>query len=150
MWKLFCFECNFNQRKIMLWTQIWPSNVSTRWLSLLDFSIEFAHISLFIFADVKKMPLGKLSKSQIAKGFEALEEIEAALKKKAPKSQLTQLTSKFYTLIPHSFGRKIPPVIDSAETVRAKMDMLLVRIYIIFRKKDSKWMYIIWTFLIRT
>ena len=76
--------------------------------------------------DIKKMPLGKLSKGQIAKGFEALEEIEAALKKKAPKSQLSTLTSKFYTLIPHSFGRKVPPTIDSAETVRAKMDMLLV------------------------
>ena len=84
------------------------------------------------------MPLGKLSKSQIAKGFEALEEIEAALKKKAPKAQLTQLTSKFYTLIPHSFGRKIPPVIDSAETVRAKMDMLLVRIHIVFSNKKSQ------------
>ncbi|XP_072026279.1 LOW QUALITY PROTEIN: protein mono-ADP-ribosyltransferase PARP3-like [Amphiura filiformis] len=76
--------------------------------------------------DVKKMPLGKLSKGQIAKGFEALEEIEEALKKKKPKSHLAQLTSKFYTLIPHSFGRKIPPTIDSDETVRMKMDMLLV------------------------
>ena len=29
--------------------------------------------------DVKKMPLGKLSKTQIAKGFEALEEIQAVV-----------------------------------------------------------------------
>jgi len=29
--------------------------------------------------DVKKMPLGKLSKSQIAKGFEVLEELEMVL-----------------------------------------------------------------------
>ena len=39
-------------------------------------------LDLFIrcpLVDVKKMPLGKLSKTQIAKGFEALEEIQAAV-----------------------------------------------------------------------
>lgn len=76
--------------------------------------------------DVKKMPLGKLSKTQIAKGFECLEELEEALKKKKPKNTLNALSSKFYTLIPHDFGRRIPPTIDNAETLRQKMDMLLV------------------------
>ena len=37
-------------------------------------------LTLPILPDVKKMPLGKLSKQQIARGFEALEEVEAALK----------------------------------------------------------------------
>lgn len=76
--------------------------------------------------DVKKMPLGKLSKAQIAKGFEALEEIEVAIGNKKSKSILSSLSSKFYTIIPHSFGRKVPPVIDDAEKVQAKKDMLLV------------------------
>ena len=76
--------------------------------------------------DVKKMPLGKLSKSQIAKGFDCLEDLEGAINgnKKAP---LTALTSKFYTLIPHNFGRKVPPVINSLEIIRKKKDMLLVK-----------------------
>lgn len=34
-----------------------------------------------MFSDVKKMPLGKLSKLQIAKGLEALIDIEDAIKK---------------------------------------------------------------------
>lgn len=76
--------------------------------------------------DVKKMPLGKLSKSQIAKGFECLDDIEKALNAKKPKSTLTALSSTFYTLIPHDFGRRIPPTIDTLETLRSKMDMLLV------------------------
>ncbi|KAK3103750.1 hypothetical protein FSP39_021612 [Pinctada imbricata] len=76
--------------------------------------------------DVKKMPLGKLSKTQIAKGFECLEEIEEAVKAKKPKNTLAALSSKFYTLIPHDFGRKIPPVMNDLETVRQKYDMLLV------------------------
>ncbi|KAJ8301262.1 hypothetical protein KUTeg_020249 [Tegillarca granosa] len=76
--------------------------------------------------DVKKMPLGKLSKTQIAKGFECLDELEEALNKKKPKKTLMDLTSRFYTLIPHDFGRRVPPVIDNAETLREKMDMLLI------------------------
>ncbi len=75
--------------------------------------------------DVKKMPLGKLSKSQIAKGFEVLEEMEDVIKKKK-KGSLTELTSRFYTLIPHDFGRQRPPVIQDEEMIRKKMDMLLV------------------------
>lgn len=90
------------------------------------------------------MPLGKLSKAQIAKGFEvchyglgygkdklytyfqALEAIEAALKSSTAGSKLAELTSKFYTIIPHDFGRKVPPVIRDAETLQKKFDMLLV------------------------
>jgi len=73
------------------------------------------------------MPLGKLSKTQIAKGFEVLEEIENFMKtKKGPASKLTELSSRFYTLIPHDFGRHRPPTISTEEAVRKKMDMLLV------------------------
>ena len=78
------------------------------------------------FADVKKMPLGKLSKSQISKGFDVLEELEGAVKLNK-KKQLEELTSRFYTLIPHDFGRQKPPIINTLETVRKKKDMLLVR-----------------------
>jgi poly [ADP-ribose] polymerase len=40
--------------------------------------------------------------------------------------KLEALSSRFYTLIPHSFGRQRPPTISNEETVRKKMDMLLV------------------------
>lgn len=40
----------------------------------------FLNIMIFFyFPDVKKMPLGKLSKTQIAKGFECLEDIQAEI-----------------------------------------------------------------------
>ncbi|MBN3311950.1 PARP3 polymerase, partial [Atractosteus spatula] len=76
--------------------------------------------------DIKKMPLGKLSKVQIAKGFEVLEEMEEALKKKNKKALLEQLSSKFYTTIPHNFGRNRPPVIADMSTIEKKKEMLLV------------------------
>lgn len=76
--------------------------------------------------DVKKMPLGKLSKQQIAKGFEALEEIEESMKSAQGRNQLEEMSSKFYTCIPHNFGRMRPQVIDTPDLVQAKKDMLLV------------------------
>ncbi|MFT7801498.1 poly ADP-ribose polymerase 3 [Arapaima gigas] len=76
--------------------------------------------------DIKKMPLGKLSKMQIAKGFEVLEKLEEAVKKKSKKADLEALSSRFYTIIPHNFGRKKPPVIDTSEIVDQKKEMLLV------------------------
>ncbi|XP_062970245.1 protein mono-ADP-ribosyltransferase PARP3 isoform X1 [Cynocephalus volans] len=77
--------------------------------------------------DVKKMPLGKLSKQQIARGFEALEALEVALKAPTDGGQsLEELSSHFYTVIPHNFGRSRPPPINSPELLQAKKDMLLV------------------------
>lgn len=75
--------------------------------------------------DVKKMPLGKLSKTQIAKGFEVLEELEKAVDAKIH-PRMVSLSSQFYTVIPHNFGRKVPPVMNTLEAVRQKYEMLLV------------------------
>lgn len=80
-----------------------------------------------LFSDVKKMPLGKLSKAQIAKGFEVLEDLEKAVDARN-NAQIVSLSSKFYTVIPHDFGRKVPPIMNTLETIRKKYDMLLVRI----------------------
>lgn len=76
--------------------------------------------------DIKKMPLGKLSKMQIAKGFEVLEEIEAAMSQKKGNARLEELSSKFFTTIPHNFGRTRPPTINNKEIVDKKKEMLMV------------------------
>src|SRR5687768_14793157 len=75
--------------------------------------------------DVKKMPLGQLSKTQVEKGFEVLEELEEAIEKKKTKA-IEQVTSRFYTVIPHAFGRRVPPIIDTMELLQKKFDMLNV------------------------
>lgn len=59
--------------------------------------------------------------------LQALEAIEEALKAGAANSKLAELTSRFYTIIPHDFGRQVPPVIRDHETLQRKFDMLLVR-----------------------
>jgi poly [ADP-ribose] polymerase len=75
--------------------------------------------------DVKKMPLGKLSKSQIAKGFEILEELEAVMENKKTGSY-ADISSRFYTVVPHDFGRTRPKAIDTREALQLKYDMLAV------------------------
>ncbi|EDQ90293.1 uncharacterized protein MONBRDRAFT_16448 [Monosiga brevicollis MX1] len=76
--------------------------------------------------DTEKMPLGKISKAQIARGYGVLEELEAAINAKKSRAVLSEITSRFYTTIPHSFGRSVPPVIQTIEVVQAKKDMLTV------------------------
>jgi poly [ADP-ribose] polymerase len=75
--------------------------------------------------DVKKMPLGQLTKSQVQKGYEVLEELELAIDGKKAKP-INELSSRFYTLIPHAFGRRVPPPIDTSDLLQKKYEMLNV------------------------
>ena len=42
------------------------------------------------------------------------------------RSILAALTSKFYTIIPHNFGRNLPPIIVDKDMLQKKFDMLMV------------------------
>ena len=117
--------------------------------------------------DTAKMPLGKLSKAQIQKGFDILtsvcgehthsadgelnapeqrceapgplcslllrvdacyccSEIDDAIKGHKSSSKLNELSSRFYSLIPHDFGRRAPSAISSSEQLKNKQDLLNV------------------------
>lgn len=76
--------------------------------------------------DTKKMPLGNLSKKQVQRGYDVLVEIQDALDGNLTRNKLASLSSHFYTVIPHAFGRRVPPLIDTAEKLRIKLDMLNV------------------------
>jgi poly [ADP-ribose] polymerase 2/3/4 len=56
--------------------------------------------------DAKKMPLGKLAKTSIQKGYQILKEISEAIKAKKGSSVLNDLSSQFFSNIPHDFGFK--------------------------------------------
>jgi len=56
-----------------------------------------------------------------------LEELEEVLKaSKVDRKKLESLCNKFYSLIPHDFGFKKPPMIDDQEALQQKMDLLEV------------------------
>ena len=75
--------------------------------------------------DAKKMPLGKLSKETIKRGYEVLKQISDVLDKKE-KGDLTDLSSKFFTIIPHDFGFKHMSqfVINTREKLKEKLEMV--------------------------
>eukprot|EP01099_Mayorella_cantabrigiensis_P002446 TRINITY_DN2071_c0_g1_i1.p1 TRINITY_DN2071_c0_g1~~TRINITY_DN2071_c0_g1_i1.p1 ORF type:complete len:669 (+),score=180.31 TRINITY_DN2071_c0_g1_i1:1060-3066(+) len=79
--------------------------------------------------DLKKMPLGKLSKRHIQNGYEALKDIESVLAddsmdERKRKNELLSLTNKFYTLIPHDFGTGDLKLIDTKEALKDKMKLM--------------------------
>ncbi len=53
--------------------------------------------------DVKRLPLGQLSKGTVLEAYRYLREIEKVLNGKV-KGDLENLSAMFYTYIPHNFG----------------------------------------------
>jgi len=68
-------------------------------------------------------PLGKLSAAQIAKGQDVLTRIEAALDGGTP-MELMNLSSEYYTLIPHVFGMMVPPPINTNDLLEKEQELL--------------------------
>lgn len=87
-------------------------NTSTLHSSLKSFNI-----------DSEKLPLGKLSSTQIQKAMEVLKKIEEVIKF-AYDGDLNGLSSTFWSLIPYSHGRKKPPVISSLHDVKTYVEFL--------------------------
>ena len=54
--------------------------------------------------DVSRMPLGKLSKDNIMKGYKILQDLINEIKGKDNKKKIEELTNDFYSFIPHNFG----------------------------------------------
>lgn len=75
--------------------------------------------------DAKKLPLGKLSKSTIKAGYEILARIEAVIDK-TEDDDLMDLSSSFYTLIPHNFGYQnlVQFIIDTEDKLKERLETL--------------------------
>ena len=73
---------------------------------------------------MKKMPLGKLSKRQIQSAYSVLTELQAEVSGERNSSQILDASNRFYTLIPHDFGLRKPPLLDNEEIIRTKTMML--------------------------
>ncbi|XP_067420945.1 poly [ADP-ribose] polymerase 1 isoform X1 [Emydura macquarii macquarii] len=74
--------------------------------------------------DLQKMPLGKLSKRQIQSAYSILNDVQQAVSDGGSDSQILDLSNRFYTLIPHDFGMKKPPLLNNLEQIQAKVQML--------------------------
>ncbi|CAJ2507129.1 Uu.00g083150.m01.CDS01 [Anthostomella pinea] len=80
-----------------------------------------------------KLPLGKLGKASLQSGFEQLKELASLIKhpslakNKYDKDRgevIEEWTNKYYSTIPHAFGRNRPPLIDNDDLLRKEVAML--------------------------
>lgn len=83
--------------------------------------------------DVNKLPLGKLSKTTINQGFLALKAIGEILNDNslaqsrygcAVNAAYLDLTNRYYSVIPHAFGRNVPPVINSPQMLKKEVELI--------------------------
>ncbi|GMP87629.1 hypothetical protein CsSME_00039925 [Camellia sinensis var. sinensis] len=75
--------------------------------------------------NAEKLPLGKLSKSTILKGYDVLKRITDVIGQ-SDRKKLEQLSGEFYTVIPHDFGFKKMRdfVIDTPQKLKFKLEMV--------------------------
>ncbi|XP_073144779.1 poly [ADP-ribose] polymerase 2 isoform X2 [Henckelia pumila] len=75
--------------------------------------------------NAEKLPLGKLSKSTILKGYDVLKRIADVIGR-ADRKTLEQLSGEFYSVIPHDFGFKNMSlfIIDTPQKLKSKLEMV--------------------------
>ncbi|KAL5043795.1 hypothetical protein BDW71DRAFT_187388 [Aspergillus fruticulosus] len=83
--------------------------------------------------DANKLPLGKLSKRTLMTGYETLKELaELAAAPSLAVSKygmqlrpaMEQLSNRYFTTIPHVFGRNRPPVLDNQAYIKREIELL--------------------------
>ncbi|QBZ63443.1 hypothetical protein PoMZ_05124 [Pyricularia oryzae] len=84
--------------------------------------------------DANKLPLGKLSKQTISRGFQALKELSALLDDSSIAATLypdmtvqqaiEHLSNAYYSVIPHAFGRNRPPVIQESSLLKKEVELM--------------------------
>ncbi|CAF4279801.1 unnamed protein product, partial [Rotaria magnacalcarata] len=89
-------------------------NVGTMEHTLLSFDI-----------DLTKMPLGKLSRSQLNMAYKVLTELQTLINSGATnKTLIIDASNRFYTLIPHDFGLAKPKLLDNNDLIQSKTQMI--------------------------
>ncbi|GBG30604.1 Poly ADP-ribose polymerase [Hondaea fermentalgiana] len=76
--------------------------------------------------DVDKLPLGALSDAQVQSAYDVLSDIERELNGSARRNVLTDLSSRYYTVVPHAFGRQVPPVISNEAMLQKEFELINV------------------------
>ncbi|KAI9812723.1 MAG: hypothetical protein M1827_004479 [Pycnora praestabilis] len=93
----------------------------------------FSNVMQSMSYDSNKLPLGKLSKRTLKAGFESLKELAEVLDTPTLAQErhnlnfseaIEFLTNAYYTTIPHSFGRRRPPPIDSEDMLKREIQLL--------------------------
>merc|ERR1711962_849609 len=69
--------------------------------------------------------MGKISKKQIEKAYGILTEVQNMIKNgDGTDSKFLDASNRFFTLIPHDFGLKTPPILNEPDYIKSKIEML--------------------------
>lgn len=75
--------------------------------------------------DAKKMPLGKLSKSSLMRGYEVLKTLSSLVGASGSHTQIETLSNQYLSLIPHVIKRnQRPPVLDNMDKIKFELELL--------------------------
>ncbi|KAI1807311.1 PARP-domain-containing protein [Daldinia bambusicola] len=83
--------------------------------------------------DAVKLPLGKLSKTTISRGFQTLKDLSALVNDPTLATSqyqtnylaaTEQLSNLYFSLIPHAFGRNKPPIIRDTTLLKKEIELL--------------------------
>ncbi|TFK57669.1 PARP-domain-containing protein [Heliocybe sulcata] len=83
--------------------------------------------------DANKLPLGKLSKSTVLNGFAALKELSEVIDNPncatatqfgGQRQACEELSGRYYSIIPHAFGRNRPITIDNMATLKKELELV--------------------------
>lgn len=86
----------------------------------------FCYKSILIeqYLDLKSLPLGLVRQQSIQEGLKLLGEISLMLMNTNVQNQIISASNQFFSYIPHDFGLQRPPIINSAELIKEKRNML--------------------------
>jgi poly [ADP-ribose] polymerase 2/3/4 len=93
----------------------------------------FQNVMTSLNYDANKLPLGKLSKTTITRGFQALKDLSALIMDRTLagtvyntsfEAATEQLSNSYFSLIPHAFGRNRPPIIRDSVLLKKEIELL--------------------------
>lgn len=93
-----------DERVMGLVKMVFDRQSMERLLTSFSFNLEKASgvlVSVWFPHNFLKSPLGKLKKSTLLQGYSKLKELDAAIEKGVPNSELEKLSNSYYSLIPH-------------------------------------------------
>lgn len=83
--------------------------------------------------DAQKLPLGKLSKRTLTTGFQILKDLSELVADPSLASSryntsfqhaALDLSNRYFTTIPHVFGRNTPPILTADHQIKTEVDLL--------------------------
>ncbi|KAF2885557.1 hypothetical protein ILUMI_20625, partial [Ignelater luminosus] len=104
-----------------------PSKLSKPVQQLIQFIFdvnEMNQVMLELELDTDRMPLGKLSKSQLRDAYKVLAEIPKLIESEGSGNSLLDASNRFYTLVPHSSGLKNLPIINNLKLLKEKKEIV--------------------------